>query len=188
MRIRMRIALPLVQVAIAVPLTLSNYYFGSEPQGHEAHRKLDVQLGFALNAPAMVSRNFLEAIAVQFCPEKYRTSPSTGCYPLPFAVETVVYFGLVGLLWYAVMLEAAGNGQSVLTTKTGMRPAADALAILFGAAVGVFGALISQQIGPRVDSFLVGIIYIIWAIAIMVFYGRDLWLYLGIAREQHRPA
>jgi predicted membrane protein len=111
---------------------------------------------------------------MQFCPERYMTGSSTGCYPVGFVVETVVYFGLVALLWYAVALEAAGKGRSILTPKTGMRAAADCLAIVFGASVLVFGVLYSSRFGSRIDSFLVGITYLVWAVAIIVFYGHDL--------------
>jgi hypothetical protein len=180
----MRIVLPLGQVAIAIPLTLSNYNFASAPQGDGAHVSLDAQLGFALNAPAMVARICLEALVVQFCPE----SPSAKCYPLAFAIETVVYFGFVGLLWYAVTLEAAGKGHSVLAAKTGKRAAADAFAILFGAMVLVFGVLITSRQGPGIGPLLVFIMYAIWAIAIMVFYGRDLWAHLRGPRADGRTA
>jgi hypothetical protein len=61
-----------------------------------------------------------------------------------------------------------------------MRKVVDALGILFGALVGAFGVMISHQIGSPINSFVVGIMYVIWSLTIMVFYGRDFWLHFRL--------
>jgi|SRR5271165_2514146 len=181
MRAKMRVALPLVQVAIAIALAMPDY-LRPESLEHPSKRNLSLQWGFALNAPATVSRYYLQRFALQFCPERYMTSDFTGCYPLDFIFETFVYFVLVWFLWRVVLREVGGRGQSVLTARTRMRSAVDAFAILFGALVAVFGTVISNQIGSR-SAALVWITYLIWAITIIVFYGHDLWVSLR-RREQ----
>jgi hypothetical protein len=180
MRIR-RLLLPLVQVALAVVLTMPDYLTPPSAE-HSLKEKLSLQLGFALNAPALTLRYFLEQFAMQFCPERYMTSDITGCFPLQFIFETVIYFALVLLLWYVVTLELSGR-RSVTIPKTRFRAAADALAILYGLTVGAFGALVSHQIGSPVTSFVIGTTYVIWALAIVVFYGRDLGVYLRPAHK-----
>jgi hypothetical protein len=178
MRKMTRFLLPLVQVALAVVLTIPEY-FRPESSEHPLKEKLNLQLGFALNAPAATLRYFLERFAMLFCPERYMTGTFTGCFPLQFVFETIVYFGLVALLWHFVILES-GRQESVITSKTRMRKVVDALGILFGALVGAFGVMISHQIGSPINSFVVGIMYVIWSLTIMVFYGRDFWLHFRL--------
>jgi hypothetical protein len=173
MRLSLRFTLPSVQTVIAIALTMTIF---SRPES-ETYVYMDnfgLQLGFALNAPATALRYCLERLAMQFCPATYEGNSWTGCYPLAPIFETVVYFGLVWLLWYVVALEAAGGGQSVLTPRTGRRRLTDSLLVLFGALVGVFGIL-SNRIGEPIRSTLVGVTYLLWAIAIIIFYSRDLW-------------
>jgi hypothetical protein len=174
MRARMRIVLPLVQVVIAFALTMPSY-LKPDLLEYPSKKKLGLQWGFALNAPATVSRYFLQRLALQFCPDKYMTGTWTGCYPLPFVFETFVYFAFVWFLWRIVLLEISGRGQSLLTTRTRIRKLADALAIVFGALVAFFGIVISNQMGPGWHAALVGITYLLWAVTIIVFYGHDLW-------------
>jgi hypothetical protein len=109
----------------------------------------------------------------------------TGCYALDFLFQTLIYFGLVWILWYCVALEVAGKGGSILTPRTGLRALTDMLAILFGEAIGAFGALLSNRIGSSVNAFLVGMTYIIWAITIIAFYSRDLWLHIRRPQQKH---
>jgi len=175
MRHKLRVAIPLVQVAIAIALTTPSY-LRSPSIDHPAKRNLGLQWGVALNAPAEVSRYFLQRLAMQFCPERYRGN-FTECPPLNVIFETVVYFALVWVLWCGVLLELSGGGQSVLSPRTRMRTAADLFAILFGGLVAFFGVVISDQLGPRYAA-PVGITYLIWAIAIIVFYSHDLWVHL----------
>ena len=113
MRLSLRFTLPSVQTAIAIALTMTIF---SRPES-ETYVYMDnfgLQLGFALNAPATALRYSLESLAMQFCPATYEGNSWTGCYPLAPIFETVVYFGLVWLLWYAVALEAAGGGAKRL--------------------------------------------------------------------------
>jgi hypothetical protein len=132
MRTRIRLVLPLVQMAIAIALTASNRL---RPQSWESPTSLayDWQLCCGLNAPATLIWSCL----MRFHGEWYWEYPLVGV-----VLETLVYFALVGLLWYIVSVEMGGKGQSSLTPRTRMRGAADALAMIFGRAVATFGLLI----------------------------------------------
>lgn len=161
--------------AIAVTMTI---FRRPESETYVYMNNFGLQLGFALNGPATALRYILERFAMQFCPATYEGNPWTGCYPLAPIFETIVYFTLVWLLWYAVALEAGGRGQSILTPRTGRRVLADALLVLFGAAVAVFGTLSANPVHLPVRSTFVGVTYLLWALAIVIFYSHDLWLHI----------
>jgi hypothetical protein len=129
--------LPLVQVAVAVALTTSNR-LGPFSIADPTWTKPDRQFCDGLNAPAALIRFFLIRFADIWFPLYY---------PIEFVLETVVFFLLVGLLWYLVSIEIGGKGQSVLTPKTGIRRAADVLAIIFGAVLAVLGLFVRGQFG-----------------------------------------
>jgi hypothetical protein len=89
-------------------------------------------------------------------------------------LETIVFFVLVGVLWYGVSVELGGKGQSVLTPKTGIRSAADISAVIVGVLLIVFGVLVRGQFGGvTIYSDLVATPYIIWGIVVVMFYGHD---------------
>jgi len=81
----------------------------------------------------------------------------------------VVLLCFVWLVWYAVGIEISGRGQSVLTPKTRSRRAADALAMIFGAGVGMNA---HYNIVPTAAWLL----YPTWGVTIIGFYGHDLWV------------
>lgn len=164
MRNRIRLLLPLCQVVLAVALDTSN----RRRPGTSAWEAPDRQFCDALNAPAALVRYFLVAFTDRWFP-----SPQTH-----YAVETIIYFLLVGVLWYTVSLEIGGTGRSVVTRATGIRLTTDVFAVAFGAALGFAGAEVRYQFGHPATTYsdLVSIPYFIWSVAIMVFYGRDLFL------------
>lgn len=172
------VAFPLVQMMLAIGVT-GNYI-------HPADTRLPRIVLYGLNAPATLIYSYLEKLAMLFCPSQYRTGPSTGCDPLDFIFEKVVYTALIGLLWLAVSLESAGRGQSVLTPITGARAAADALAVFFGVAVGALGISLSLRLGRpwygRVDF----VAFMAWAVVIVWFYGRDLFLHASGGGKRHQ--
>jgi hypothetical protein len=180
MPVRMRMALPLAQVALAIALTLPTY-LRPESVEHPANREFGVNWGFALNAPAMLCRYLVQRLALQFCPEKYMSGSWAGCEPLPVVFETVVYFAFVWFLWRVVLLELSGRGESILTPRTKMRVAADVFAVLFGVFMAFFGTAISRQLDQ--GAIIVWITYLIWAVMIVLFYGHDLWVCIH-RREQ----
>jgi len=120
MQLKRRSILPLVQTGIAVAMTVS-VFSKPESETYVYSEDFGLQLGFALNGPATTLRYILERFAVQFCPASYGGYVGTGCYPLAPIFETVIYFMLVWLLWYAVVIEAGARGQSALTSRTGRR-------------------------------------------------------------------
>jgi hypothetical protein len=69
-------------------------------------------------------------------------------------------------------------GQSSLTPKTGIRRAADVLAMIFGGAVAIFSLLIRRHEFGYVTTYstLVAAPYFFWAVVIVAFYGHDLWV------------
>jgi hypothetical protein len=122
---------------------------------------------------------------VKFCLVKVADRWFPGHHSLQFVLETIVYFVLVAVLWYVVSVELGGRGQSVLASRTGMRSAADILAIILGAALGLVGFLVRRQFGyVSTYSTLVAVPYFIWGAAIAVFYGHDPWECLGTVEEE----
>jgi hypothetical protein len=100
-------------------------------------------------------------------------APLTG-----ITVETFLFIGLVWLLWYLVSVEVSGRGQSILTSKVRFRIVADVLAMLFGVALSVMGFNIYERGFGFVTTYstLVSAPYFLWALAIVAFYGHDLWV------------
>jgi hypothetical protein len=93
-------------------------------------------------------------------------------YPLAPIVNLGVIFVLVWLLWYAVGTETQGRGLSVLTPKTGIRRAADVLAICFGASLLPF----ADRIVPGGRYWvLFSVAHLLWIVTIIGFYSHDLW-------------
>lgn len=161
----MSLVLPLVQVVLAVALMTSNFLrpFSME---RPAWKLPDRQFCYGLNAPATLLAAVPARIADRWLREYY---------PLDLVVESVIYFLLIGLLWYGVAIEIGGNGRSVLAPITRMRTMSDTLAVIFGATLGVLGPLGTRQVGGTVTyERLVAAPYLIWAAIIIGFYGRDL--------------
>lgn len=119
-------------------------------------------------------------------PARFRSdiTPETICcwgylsHPVNLAMGTIVYFGLVWLVWYAAILEAGGGGRSVLTPKSRMRIAADVFGIVFGLGLVALGLEVRGTHFPRVYWNIVAVPYYMWGVLVAIFYGRDLRLAL----------
>jgi hypothetical protein len=100
-----------------------------------------------------------------------------GRFTIQFLLDTVVYFALVGLLWYVVSIEAGGKGLSVLAPRMGSRRVADVFGMAFGGAVAGMGLLMLRHEFGFVTPYstFVAAPYFIWAAVIAGFYGHDLW-------------
>ena len=160
-----RFILPPVQVAFAIGLTASNF-LRPDLIGGPSWTAPDRQFCDALKGPATLVRFFLLRIAARIFPRYY---------PVEFVLETIIYFALVGLLWYAVSVEIDAKGQSILAPATGARGTTDVLAMLFGVVLMVLGFLVRRQFGlVNLYSNLVAIPYFIWGAVIAMFYGIDL--------------
>jgi hypothetical protein len=85
-----------------------------------------------------------------------------------------VHLSLTWLLWYLVSIEVGGKGYSLLTPKTRVRGVADVLAVAFGIMVGAAGLDLPSYFLP-VYARLVAAPYLIWGVAMVSFYGHDLW-------------
>jgi hypothetical protein len=182
MRGRMRLVLPLAQVAFAVALTTRDFLRPGtfeRPSWTAPFR----QFFLGLNAPAAQIKVYLTKLAWMWDPQYY---------PTMFILDTIVYVGLVGLVWYAVSIEIYGKGKSVLTPKTGMRRLADLLAVVFGAVLAVTGLQIHRRANGYLVSYpdyvghpdLVAVLFFIWGATLLAFYGHDLWVCFGTAQKQ----
>jgi hypothetical protein len=172
MRFRLRVWLPLAQLAAAIALTGSNFLRRDRIE-NPSWTALDRQVCDGLNAPAAL---------IRFCMLKVVHLRAPYLFWPDFILETVLYFGLIGLLWYFVAVEISERSReklSALTSKTGMRTASDVVLIAFGAGLAGFGQLVRHQFGgvPDTHSNLIAVPYFVWAIALIVFYGHDLWTY-----------
>lgn len=167
MRAMKRIALPVIQVVIAIILIISNRMrplSGEKP----AWTAPDKQFCDGVNAPAALVRFLVTRVADTVFPQYYRVE---------IVLETVVFLVLVGLLWYAVTIEIQGNGESILTARTQMRRTADVVIMLFGALLGIIGLVVRGQFGAvTLYSNFVAVPYYLWAFLIIGFYGHDLWV------------
>jgi hypothetical protein len=77
-----------------------------------------------------------------------------------------------------VSIEIDGRKEgklSVIAAKTGMRTVSDLLLIFFGTSLGIAAIFGHAGFGTYYGLFAVP--YFIWAIVIIWFYGRDLWVY-----------
>jgi hypothetical protein len=164
---RLKIALPLVQTGIGVALIMHGM--------RDPHNWMPAQqICDAVNAPAAAVR-FLIFSMLRSQPD----SPgwllllnSNGW--LSLFIETIVYFVLIWLLWYAVCVEAGGGGNSVLARKSGMRKTADVLGTISGVAVFVLAFYSHNGVFPRGFLWLVLIPWLVWGVLIAWFYLRDL--------------
>lgn len=173
-RSRVRLVLPLIQVALAAALIASN----SLRPNHvwdPAFTKPDWQFCRGLNAPAFLLAELPVHIA-EILP--------WGNYQQVLIVQAIIRLSFVWLVWYAVSIEIGGGGQSVLSCKTPIRGVIDALAAIFGAIVGLGGGFLTRHIGGTNYARLVWVPHLIWAVAIMGFYGHDLWVSFRGVKEQ----
>jgi hypothetical protein len=173
MRPRIRLVLPLIQVAIAVALIISNRLreqWGLRP----AFLAPDLQFCCALSAPATVIWSVFRILKGH-----WYWAPLIG-----EIVEKLVYLVLVGLLWYVFSVEWGGRGQSLLTPKTKIRSVADVLMMAFAGFVAVFGLSVRSHVFGFVTTYstLVATPYFLWALLIATFYGHDLWVWSQIKR------
>jgi|ERR1035437_656302 hypothetical protein len=164
MRVRWGILLPFVQMAIAVVLLLLGYVHDRVATG-VTPPPFETLLCYAISAPVLLLRlcytYFLGII-------RWPTSVSTG-----IIVDDALFISGAGLLWYLVGHAFDSRGQRRTSRKflsNQLRMTADVLLVLFGAALGVVG------IGERQYQygFLLGTPFVLWSLAIVAFYGRDL--------------
>jgi len=141
-----------VQLAVACAL-IASFLAPPHPEDFE---KTEYRFYRALNAPAFL----LSEVPVRII--------HTACHQEYFIVESAVRLCFVWLVWYALSIEISGGGRSVLSPKTRVRRVADALAVISGAAVGMSAHF-------NLTPTAVWMLYPIWGVAIMGFYGRDLW-------------
>ena len=150
--------------------------------------KPDYQLCNALNAPVTVAVRALVPIAARLeclvmVPARLRAEineQTVSCwgylsYPVSLAIDTVVYFGLVWLLWYATIIEFGGGGRSALAPKGWMRVAADGFAVIFGLMVVAYGLAAPAEHYNGIYWNTVAVPYYLWGLLLVIFYGRDLW-------------
>ena len=168
MRARTRMVLPLAQLAIAAALTISNLLRPDTAASH-SWAAPDRQFCLALNAPVALIVGWLVRGA-------YAWASFPWNYRIAFALERVIFFVLVGLLWYGVSTEIDGRGQSVITPKTGMRSVADMLAMLLGLGLVPLGLYVRRVLGYHsMYGYSAAMLYFAWAATVVVFYGHDLW-------------
>jgi hypothetical protein len=141
------------------------------------------QFLIGLNAPAVQIRMYLTKLVWIW---------SDSNYPNVYIVETIGFFPLVGLLWYAVSFEAGGNGESILTPRTRVRHLADALAAIFGVVLVItafrihrrdYGYLMSLR-GLVSYPDVTAVLFLIWGAVITAFYGHDLWACFRPAKRE----
>lgn len=172
---RLRFILPFVMVMVTIAMTISNF---SRPGGYlrpwsrntSSWEAPDRQICDGLNAPATLIRTLLLK-----CADTWLHDPQAD-----FMLETIVYFSLVGVLWYLVAIKISpsslGWGGS-LTFKVEVRKSIDVIFILFGLALGVCAWFVRHQFGhTTLYSSLISLPYLVWALILIFFYGKDLWL------------
>jgi len=165
---KLRILLPVAQVVLAGVVLVSDAIGNASRPPSFANMSWTRpawQICLALNAPATVVAAYPLTLAYQ--------SPSI--YPLLLPLQLFIRLSLSWLLWYLVAVEIEGNGRSVLTAKTRIQGIADLSAIAFGISVAAAGVDWTRLFTPEYAR-LVATPYLIWAVTIVGFYSRDLWL------------
>jgi len=165
MRPKSRMLLASGQALIAFGLIV---LYSSAPKGDtlggSGRDEIQLQLCWALDSPAAVLAHFQREMTREF----------VMAYPrIGIVFNDIVVVCLVWLLWYAVGTETRGKGLSVLTPKTGIRRTADIVAILFGASLVPYADSIVG--GGGYYTILLSCTHILWTVAIILFYGHDLW-------------
>jgi hypothetical protein len=157
-----RVILPTVQVVIAAALVVSNSR-RPDTMAYWRSTHLDIQYCWALNSPAAMIAHIQREATYELLQWHY---------PINRIIDWGIFLSLVWLLWYAVSIETGGKGLSVLTPKTGIRRVADVLAIAFGACLVVYADFVTRSVyhQTRISS-----VHLIWVLAIVGFYGHDLW-------------
>ena len=179
---KIRLILPLTQAALAVVLK-AHSFLGPDLPSRPAWQKADNQLCDAWNAPATLVREGLIWLASRaeclLIPVRLR--PEAPCcwgylsYPVDLLIRTILYFGLVWLLWYAASIEIGGGGRSLLAPRTGMRTVADIFAVLLGASLIAFGLAVRSGFrAPSTYWNAMATPYYMWGILFVIFYGHDL--------------
>jgi hypothetical protein len=171
----------LLQVLLAAALITSNL-LRPDPLGHPSFKAPDRQLCDALNAPVVLIRGLWLRFAEREFPYLYSQLYEGWAGVI---IENIMYLGLVGLLWYLVGIEIEGRKEgrlSLIAAKTGMRTVSDLLLMFFGVCLGIAAIFGHAGFGTYYGLFAVP--YFVWAIVIVRFYGRDLWVY----QRQRRKA
>jgi hypothetical protein len=157
-------------MGLAAVLTLHNLYKplpAAAPRWMEADR----QLCDAINAPAAVARQYIIQLIWGLLPN-YAS--------VEIFLETVVYFALVGLLWYLVRVEVHDGFRD--RPLWNHRTLVDLFGLVFGGAVvgAGFGVpylsppTIFAFLGSRTYSTLVALTWCLWGLVIVLFYATDL--------------
>jgi hypothetical protein len=175
---RIRIVLPLLNVVVAIALTASNYLAPGTP-ANPAFIHPDRQLCDAPNAPVAVFRLLIINLE-KWLPENWQ-------YPVDFVLNTLLSIGFVALVWYAVAIEIGGNGRSLIMPKTGVHLAADIVAVLLGFSILAPLLLVSRHLNPNFFALIIDALYVNWATAIVIFYGRDLLASIRQMRSPREP-
>lgn len=175
---KLRVWLPLGQVMVAIALATSNY-LRPDPLSSPSWRAPDWQICGGLNAPATLIMIFVRnGVYKIFLNDAMLAS----------VVEGAVYLALIALLWYFVAVEiSSGNHErlSTLAPKMVTRTVGDVLLICFGLAIGVAGVLIGHEptgTHERMYWASISVFYFVWAFVLIVFYGRDLWIFISSSR------
>jgi hypothetical protein len=167
MTLRIRIALPLVQVVVASALIAANFQ-RPDTLLSPSWNKPEIQICHGLNAPAALAIHLLREAA-------YRCVPNP--HQVELVLDTIVYVALVWVTWFIVGVQIERRLRSPGTGKASLRGVTDLVAITIGTAIGVVGLLVRHQFGAVTSySTLLSVPYFLWCAAIVTFYGHDLWL------------
>jgi hypothetical protein len=184
MHSRLRLFLPLAQVVVAAAL-ITSHYLRRDSMSDPSWVKPDWQICGGLNAPATLFISSLQHAIYRWLPGHFWLD-----FTMYYVIWTIGYLLLIALIWYFVSIEMSCINRdwlSALTPRTGARALADSLLVVFGVALGL-GGLVAQSVpsASRIYPIIVATPYLIWAIFLVVFYGHDLWVYLGQIQRMTR--
>src|SRR4051794_11389416 len=104
MSARIRIALPLVQSAVAAALITANR-MRADSLMSPSWNKPEIQICYGLNAPAALVVHVLREAAYLSVPNPHQ---------IELVIDTVIYVALVWITWFVVGVEIDGNGRRAL--------------------------------------------------------------------------
>ena len=171
---RIKLVLPLIQIALAVTLLAVGHYTRTVVPGREYHYgEPATRMCYAINAPVLVLRF---AALYLWNAAHLTVSSATG------AVDIGIFLTGVGLLWYLVGTSIESwrrrrSGMAPPSLRTSVRVTVDLCLIILGVSLGLMGVGTWMLIhwGSPLQAALEASLYEIWALALTTICAHDLW-------------
>ncbi len=171
MRAKLKVILPVVNVAIAA--TLLGIGYGRRVEGWF---DIPVELAYSINAPANLLRDLTWFEWNKHIYPHCSAANSEACIKAERGIETVVFLLGIAFVWYVVAVEIeAGRRGTRAMARFGTPARAFVDVVLFSVgAVFAFLFVANWRTLPNVPGSWFIFFYLAWALALVISYGNDL--------------